>query len=415
MPDNNFYENQNMGGEGPSSPQNPPFNGTQNVNNNYGYNGNYNNSPYNNPYVNNSPYQNPNPNPYVNNTPYQNNAPYGNVNYGNNAPYVTYIPYGYTPKTLKERKGIKKVGYLSSISMLLVTFILIFWSFAYSIVLSILGIPQESILKSLEDPAVMQLVQIVLSSFVFTIPFIIVFKIGKFRISDLIPLGKPEKGTFLPLFLIGISFCSFANIAVNYASAIFEMFGINYNVDFGENPQGFFGFMLSLISTVFVPALVEEFACRGLILGSLRKFGEGFSILISALLFGFMHGNFQQIPFAFLVGLVLGFITVKSGTMWVAVLVHGFNNFISVFFSYFMNNVTDEVQNIIYVCYLSLSMLLGIVAVLMLKNRLNDFFKFKKADTEAEEKKKIKWFLTTPTVIVFIIVTVLESLLYFLV
>ncbi len=379
MPDNNIYENQYTSGEVQTSPEARPFCGTENV---------------------------------TNNNVYQSNVPYGNVQYQNNVPYVTYIPYGFTPKTFEERKGIRKAANLAAISMLVVTAVLLFCSIAYNLFLLSLGFSQETVIKSLEEPAVMQLMQIILSSFLFTVPFIIIYKIGKLRISDLVLLGKPDKKDILPLFLIGISFCSFANIAVNYASAIFEMFGIDYNVDYGENPQGFFGFMLSLIATVFVPALVEEFACRGLILGSLRKFGEGFSILVSAIVFGIMHGNFEQIPFAFLVGLVLGFIAVKSGTLWIAVLVHGFNNFISVFFSYFMDDISTQVQNIVYVCYLSLSMILGIVAILMLKDRLPDFFKLKKSETEAKENVKVKWFFTTPTVIIFAVIAFLESLIY---
>ena len=85
----------------------------------------------------------------------------------------------------------------------------------------------------------------------------------------------------------------------------FESFGFNYEVSQTESPDGILGFMLTFIAIAVVPPLVEEFACRGLILGSLQKFGNGFAIVCSAILFGLMHGNFRQIPFAFLIGIGL--------------------------------------------------------------------------------------------------------------
>ena len=380
MPDNNFYYNQNpTGGE-----QTPPVGNPQ----------------YVNPQVNNPVNQN-----------FNGYYPPYNGQY-NNAPYVSYIPFGYTPKTYNERKGIRKAANLSAAAFLVVTFFITLWSILATFVMYYLGFTQSQINEIFSEPGNMQIIQIVLSSFLFTVPFVVIFKMGKYRISDLIPLGKPDKRLIFPLLAIGISFCSFANIAVNYASSFFEFFGIDYNVDYGENPQGFFGFILSLIATVFVPAFVEEFACRGIVLGSLKKYGESFAIVASSILFGVMHGNFEQIPFAFLVGLVLGYIAIKSNTMWLSVIVHAFNNFISVFFTYVMNVFPTDVQNIIYVCYLSLTLVLGIFGVLILKNRMPDFFKFNKSDTEADEGKKAKWFYTSPTVIIFFVITFLESLLY---
>ena len=96
----------------------------------------------------------------------------------------------------------------------------------------------------------------------------------------------PKKETVLPLFLFGISFCSFANIAMAFAQALFEDESVSYSVPKPENPLGIYGFLLAFTATVLVPAFVEEFACRGLMLGLLKKHGEGFAILASALLFG---------------------------------------------------------------------------------------------------------------------------------
>ena len=324
--------------------------------------------------------------------------------------YVTYIPYGYTPKTYEEKKGIKKCALMIGISLLLLTGITVFWGVAYLLVMRTLGFTVLKAQEMVDDPAFMQVLQILLSTLMFTVPFILVFKAGNQRISDLVPLKKPV-GKKTAMFLIGLSVCAFANIANSFSSQIFERFGIDYNVDMGDSPEGFFGFLLSLLATAVVPPLVEEFACRGIILGSLRKYGDGFAVLISSVLFGLMHGNFEQMPFAFTVGLVLGFIAVKTESLWIAVAVHAANNFISVAFTYLLTGLSQNSQNLIYSLYLMLALIGGIVGAALLSG--TECFKFKKSETESTFKQKCKWFFTSPVIIVFAVLCILESLFYF--
>ncbi|MEE1007419.1 MAG: type II CAAX endopeptidase family protein [Acutalibacteraceae bacterium] len=324
--------------------------------------------------------------------------------------YVTYVPYGYTPKTYEEKTGIKKYAVLIGVSLLLLMGITFFWGVLYYFIMSAMGISTAKANIIISDPAAMQVMQILLSSLMFTVPFILVFKANNQRISDLVPLKKPL-GNKTAIFFIGLSVCAFANIANSFCGQLFGSLGIDYNVDFGDNPRGFFGFLLSLIATAVVPPLVEEFACRGIILGSLRKFGDGFAVLVSAILFGLMHGNFDQMPFAFMVGLALGFIVVKTDSLWIAVAVHAANNFISVAFEYLLAGLSQNAQNLIYSLYLMAALILGVIGAVLLSDR--EGFNFKKSDTESSLKQKIKWFFTSPVIIIFAVLCVLESLLYF--
>lgn len=71
----------------------------------------------------------------------------------------------------------------------------------------------------------------------------------------------------------------------------------------------------------------EELLFRGLVLRSMEPYGKKFAVFASALMFGLYHGNIIQIPFAFVVGLVLGYVTVEYNIGW-AILLHMFNNLI---------------------------------------------------------------------------------------
>ena len=85
-------------------------------------------------------------------------------------------------------------------------------------------------------------------------------------------------------------------------------------------------FSMFLYASVLAP-LWEEILFRGYVLRTLRPYGKRFAILGSALLFGIFHGNLLQTPYAVLMGLVLGYLTVEYSIYW-AVLLHLFNNLV---------------------------------------------------------------------------------------
>lgn len=81
-----------------------------------------------------------------------------------------------------------------------------------------------------------------------------------------------------------------------------------------------------LYLAIFAP-IGEEILFRGLILRSLMPYGKRFAILASSFLFGIFHGNLMQTPYAFGVGLLLGFVAAEYSVLWAMVL-HIFNNLV---------------------------------------------------------------------------------------
>ena len=85
-------------------------------------------------------------------------------------------------------------------------------------------------------------------------------------------------------------------------------------------------FSMFLYAGVLAP-ITEEILFRGLIQRSLMPFGKRFAIFCSAFTFGVFHGNLIQAPFAFLVGLVLGYVAAEYNICW-AMLLHMINNLV---------------------------------------------------------------------------------------
>lgn len=340
------------------------------------------------------------------------NANFQSFNTANpyNFSYTSFATAEFLEKE-KEKKEIKKAARAAGISFLSGEILVTVISFIIVFVLEILKEYYFFSTSILEDPAMMHVLQVFLSSIIYTLPFIITYKICGYRISSLVSYKRSPKRQVLPFFLFGVGFCTVANIASGVMSSFFSSFGIEYEVNYHENPEGIFGLILVIISTVITPALVEEFACRGIILGSLRKFGDGFAIIVSSILFGLMHGNFEQIPFAFLVGLILGFVTVKSGSLRIAMMIHAFNNALSVALSYLLPYFPTELQDLVYIGVFSVLMLLSVLGLGMLKT--NEDYKLEEAKTRGSEKEKYKWFFTGIFIIIFIIVCFISSLSFF--
>lgn len=323
-------------------------------------------------------------------------------------------PYGFIPETYRKKKDIRRLALVCGIPCLCLSVIGFLWVYVYLFfTIKIAGMSYTEAVELSQNPAVQQIMQIILSCLMFLLPFTVAAKCAGVRIDNTIQFGKAKRGTGLPFLLFGIGFCSFANIAMSYSSAIFEGFGIDYNVDFGDNPQGIFGFLLTFIATAIVPALVEEFACRGIVLGLLKKHGEGFAIITSSIVFGIMHGNFEQIPFAVMVGLILGYIYVKTGSIWISVAVHGANNAISVIFSYLENVMTVNMQNLLYLVYLIISMMVAVFGILLFAKNSNENYGLEHRDDIITTRQKYTWFFTSWAIILFIVFNFIESLTYF--
>lgn len=333
--------------------------------------------------------------------------------YNGYAPYTAgYSPIRIDPVLTHEKNQLRKIAAAIGTGFLALLILSYFWNPVSFLIGGAFGLSRQETYAILTEPAVSQVTQVLYSIVLFTVPFTVVFKCFGYRNSDLVPLCKSKKGTALPLLLLGIGFAAFANLSSSFADAIFNQFMPNYTVNFGEYPKGFFGFMLALISTAIVPALVEEFACRGLVLGLLRKYGDAFAVVTSALLFGLVHGNFIQMPFAAMLGLVLGYSVVATGSLRVAMLVHCINNLVSVLLDYMPAGLSQIQQNTIYYIYIMFVLIAGVAALAVFVSK-HDAPLLKKPKTVCTEKQKYKWFFTSVLIIIYIGTCLVEAFSYF--
>ena len=86
-----------------------------------------------------------------------------------------------------------------------------------------------------------------------------------------------------------------------------------------------------ILLLALVPAVCEELAFRGFILSGLRSGGRKWTaIMISSVFFGLAHGLLQQSLSACVVGVVIGFIAVQTGSLLPAIAYHFTHNALAV-------------------------------------------------------------------------------------
>lgn len=98
----------------------------------------------------------------------------------------------------------------------------------------------------------------------------------------------------------------------------------NYSQIMETSEAGAGWFVIFISSIIFAP-IVEELVFRGLTTEILKRTGWRFGIvnMIQALLFGMVHRNLIQGIYAFLLGLLLGYVCEKYGSLRASMVLHG--------------------------------------------------------------------------------------------
>lgn len=289
-----------------------------------------------------------------------NQAPYGRVNtVYDEAGQTGQLPV--TPMPKETKKEILKVSGILGISILLFHFLSV-WSGGMVVKLVNSGAVPYTY-------TVQQVIQILYTLLTILLPFAIggyfVKKVQKR--DELLPFGKPKSGIlFVEALGIGVMAIVIANVVTAFLVQFCEQNGVTFDSYKPENPTTAYQLLWVLLSNAIVPALVEEFALRGVLLQSLRKYGDAFAVLASAILFSIMHGNMTQAPFAFILGAVLAILVIMTGSLWTSMAVHLINNTYSVLMNTLYERGDDLLTSMVTVSVNTLALIYGAIALVYL-------------------------------------------------
>ena len=146
--------------------------------------------------------------------------------------------------------------------------------------------------------------------------------------------------------------------------------GISLAENYGDTMENLFT-PVGLLYVVLIGPVFEELIFRGAIMGTLRRFGNNFAILFSSILFGFYHMLILQIPFAFVMGLLFGYVATRW-SLRTAIVLHIIVNGLSCLFSMHGNEVLVGLAGLAMIGCAILIVVFAIVWKDALKSRIQE-------------------------------------------
>lgn len=329
-------------------------------------------------------------------------------NYPYNPPQQAYPqPPRYIPpvmtneeyQTLRYQKGLRRAA--NGLGILMICF------FALELLIALVSqfiLYAHGLANDVLELDVLQMLESgMISSVVFFVTGLIYCCFRKLRFSSLFPFQKTGAKMLYRLCAVGIAFSLMSNYVVDLLNNNLGLFGIENNggiFETGDNPN----ILMYFLTVAIIPAFVEEFAFRGVIMGVLRPYSEGLAIFVSSAAFALMHGNFVQLPFTFCCGLVFAYIDIKANSMLPSIIVHFLNNGLSVLSDILTSYkvISETTSNLIYGAIFVVTGVLAFLAIRgMIKEKESGWFSLKGGDDIIPFKRKMKTVCTSPFIISF--------------
>lgn len=176
---------------------------------------------------------------------------------------------------------------------------------------------------------------------------LLIWKKPRYFKDEILTKGAPMKAgdffTILSIFISGQMVFQLGSTALEMLLNTFGYSIIEGMESLQTDPDNFSMF---LYAGILAP-ITEEILFRGVIQRTMLPFGKKFAIFVSSFTFGLFHGNLIQTPYAFVVGLVLGYVAAEYNILWAMVL-HMINNLLLGDVLYrVLGSLPDETTNLI--------------------------------------------------------------------
>ena len=202
--------------------------------------------------------------------------------------------------------------------------------------------------------------------------FVVIFLLLRKSFLARIKANTPQPLTLAPTGILGVSAQFSTLFILGLLMAFFPadwIESMEQNSEIMNNANQ----TVVFITTVIMAPIFEEIMCRGLILGTLRKsMNKWVAIVLSALIFGVIHGNAIQIIYATALGILLGWIYTKTNSIFIPMLCHLTFNLTSTLLQYV--NTENPIMAVILTLIMIGSLPITVLCIL--------FFWFKKSPLE---------------------------------
>ncbi len=273
----------------------------------------------------------------------------------------------------REKKALKRTALAIGLS------VIIFFVSSYLAGYA-LATPTYYILESVPTVELYDVVYELYTALIYALPLLLAIipipLLTRIPLKVALPMRKPQARIAVPGVMAALGSSVIGITIASVLLTLFQTAGLGYDVPTPPVPETNVGILMYTFTLSVLPAILEEILFRGFILQSLRRFGDLFAVIISALVFALVHGNFAQLPNAFIMGVTIAFLAVKTGSLIPGMILHFINNFGATVLDVFLISRTEnEVLAGIYsLGYMGLYFFVGIIGIIILLVRDDKFF-----------------------------------------
>lgn len=239
---------------------------------------------------------------------------------------------------------------------------------------------------------------------------LLLWKKPRYFREEIFAKGKPMGiGAFFGILCVFLGGQFLSQMMISIMELVLNLFGYTMIEGMEALAVDFDNFSMFLYAGVLAP-ITEEILFRGLVQRTLMPFGKRFAIFCSAFTFGLYHGNLVQTPFAFLVGLILGYVAAEYNIFW-AMLLHMINNLVVADMLYRIMSFLPEMTSsfVIWLILLAFAVA-GLVILIVKREKIREW-----RNSETIYKTYLGCFFSSAGMIVFNVVIGLMMIYTFMV
>lgn len=308
------------------------------------------------------------------------------------------------------RKESSHVGFsllLFIVIEVIISVILVFFT------IGVMGWSVDELYASITQPRSMALLHAGMLLIGLAFPMLAYIYIHKLPLNEMVPLHNLRKGELGPMVWMGLALMMVDGCFVNYVTHPGGLRGANYSFDVVSFGSNLGDAMLTFFCLGVVPALIESFVFNGVILQVLRRRGgDTFALFMSSILFALLTTNFVEMPGAMLTSMLLGYLTIFSGSLVPAVVVRLLERLLffgvtQLGFSAGNSELVGYVDSAISV----IIMVGGLLAVAKMLKRFPEFFVLKRSDPCLSLAEKLKISVSRWSVVLLMLYSLVFSII----
>lgn len=185
-------------------------------------------------------------------------------------------------------------------------------------------------------------ISLIVSQVIYVIPAAFYLLRGRGNIKERLHIHKLKVSTVLLLILF--SYCIMPLLTfLNSISLLFSTNTIQGTIDgiITEYPM-----FVGIIVVGLIPCILEETIYRGVFFNEYRNINPRKAVLLSGMLFGLMHLNWNQFVYAFVMGMIFAVVVEASNSLLSTMIIHFMINGTSVITAFLQNKlITSQQKN----------------------------------------------------------------------